>query len=105
MFDLVIIGNYTKDTIVSPSGKRHIDGGGFNYGAHVGAMMGLRTAAVTRLSHEDKRVVEALVRMGVTVYPLYTAHSTDMLLFYPTADPSDTGNGRKRKRSCPISTF
>ena len=32
-YDIVIIGNYTKDTIVSPSGTRVVDGGGFNYGA------------------------------------------------------------------------
>ena len=85
-FDVVIIGNYTKDTIVSPSGTRYVDGGGFNYGAHVAAMMGLKTAAVTRLSREDDRVVEALTRLGITVFPAYTPHSTDMRLFYPTTD-------------------
>ena len=59
-YDIVIIGNYTKDTIVSPTGTRYVDGGGFNYGAHVAAMMGLKTAAVTRLSRGDQRVVDAL---------------------------------------------
>jgi sugar/nucleoside kinase (ribokinase family) len=87
MFDLVIIGNYTKDTIVSPSGTRQVDGGGFNYGAHVAAMMGLRTAAVTRLSIEDVRVVHALERIGVTVFPTFTPHSTTLQLCYPTTDP------------------
>ena len=86
IFDIVIIGNYTKDTIVSPTGTRYVDGGGFNYGAHVAAMMGLKTAAVTRLSEEDQRVVDALVRLGVTVYPTYTPHSTDMRLYYPTSN-------------------
>jgi len=63
-----------------------VDGGGFNYGAHVAAMMGLKTAAVTRLSKDDQRVVDALVRLGITVYPTYTPHSTDMRLHYPTSD-------------------
>jgi sugar/nucleoside kinase (ribokinase family) len=85
-YDIVIIGNYTKDTIVSPSGTRHVDGGGFNYGAHVAFMMGLKAAAVTRLSREDNRVVDALTRLGVTVYPTYTPHSTDMRLYYPTSN-------------------
>ena len=49
-YDVVIFGNYTKDTIVSPAGTRYVDGGGFNYGAHVCAMMGLNTAAVKSLS-------------------------------------------------------
>jgi sugar/nucleoside kinase (ribokinase family) len=83
-YDLVIFGNYTKDTIVSPAGTRSVDGGGFNYGAHVAAMMGLKTAAVTRLAREDIRVVEALVRLGIDVYPTYTLDSTAMRLFYPT---------------------
>jgi sugar/nucleoside kinase (ribokinase family) len=85
-YDIVIIGNYTKDTIISPSGTRYVDGGGFNYGAHVAAMMGLNAAAVTRLSKEDQRVVDALVRIGIAVYPFYTPSSTDMRLFYPTTD-------------------
>jgi sugar/nucleoside kinase (ribokinase family) len=85
-YDLVIIGNYTQDTIVSPAGTRRVDGGGFNYGAHVASMMGLKTAAVTRLSREDIRVVHALARLGVDVYPVYTANSTVMRLSYPTAN-------------------
>jgi sugar/nucleoside kinase (ribokinase family) len=88
-YDLVILGNYTKDTIVSASGTRMVDGGGFNYGAHVASMMGLKTAAVTRLSREDSHVVEALVRVGVTVFPTYTPHSTRLRLYYPTSDPDE----------------
>ncbi len=86
MYDIVILGNYTKDTIVSPAGTRMVDGGGFNYGAHVAAMMGLRTAAVTRLAREDHRVVDALVALGVEVFPTYTPHSTCLRLYYPTSN-------------------
>ncbi len=86
LYDMVIIGNYTKDTIVSPSGSRLVDGGGFNYGAHVAALMGLKTAAVTRLSREDIRVVEALVQLAVDVFPTYTPHSTELRLYYPTSN-------------------
>lgn len=85
-YDVVIIGNYTKDTIISPAGTRYVDGGGFNYGAHVAAMMELSTAAVTRLAHEDQRVVEALLDLGVDVYPTYTEYSTIMELYYPTTN-------------------
>ncbi len=86
-YDIVLIGNYTKDTIISPSGTRQVDGGGFNYGAHVAAMMSLRAAAVTRLSREDVRVVENLEGLGVSVFPVYTPQSTCLTLFYPTTDP------------------
>jgi sugar/nucleoside kinase (ribokinase family) len=85
-FDVVLIGNYTKDTVVSSSGTRLVDGGGFNYGAHVAAMMGLRTAAITRLAREDAHVVENLRQLGVTVFPAYTSHSTHLRLYYPTSN-------------------
>lgn len=85
-YDLVLIGNYTKDTVVSSSGTRLVDGGGFNYGAHVAAMMGLNTAAVTRLAREDAHVVDNLHRLGVAVFPTWTPHSTHLRLYYPTSD-------------------
>jgi sugar/nucleoside kinase (ribokinase family) len=85
-YDLAIMGNYTKDKIVSPAGTRYVDGGGFNYGVHVGAMMGLRVAAITRLAREDEHVVRDLRQLGVDVYPFYSKQSTHMQLYYPTAD-------------------
>ena len=88
-YDVVIFGNYTKDTIISPAGTRYVDGGGFNYGAHVTAMMGLKTAAVTRLAREDHHVVEALRQAGIDPYPTYTPQSTHMRLFYPTTNPDE----------------
>jgi sugar/nucleoside kinase (ribokinase family) len=88
-YDIVIIGNYTKDTIVSPAGTRLVDGGGFNYGAHVAAMMGLKTAAVTRLAFEDRHVVDRLVEIGVDAFPEYTPHSTHLRLYYPNDNPDE----------------
>lgn len=86
IYDIVIIGNYTKDTIISPSGTRMIDGGGFNYGAYVVAMMRLRTATVTRLAKEDSHVLTALQRLGVDVFPVFTPQSTHMRIYYPTTN-------------------
>lgn len=88
-YDVVILGNYTKDTIVSPAGTRHVDGGGFNYGAHVAAMMKLKVAAVTRLAREDDRVVHALRAGGIAAYPTYTPDSTIMRLYYPGTNPDE----------------
>lgn len=86
VYDVVIIGNYTKDTIVSSTGTRMVDGGGFNYGAYVAAMMGLKAATVTRLAKSDQHVVDALLKLGLDVFPEYTQYSTDMRLFYPTSN-------------------
>lgn len=83
-YDIVIFGNYTKDTIVSKAGTRYVDGGGFNYGAHAAANSGKKVAAVTRLAKEDIHVVENLEKIGVTAYPTFTESSTHMKLDYPT---------------------
>ena len=67
-YDIAFLGHYTKDTIISSTGTRVVDGGAFNYGANVAARMGLKVAAVTRLAKEDLRVVEKLKGLGVDVF-------------------------------------
>lgn len=86
-YDLLCIGNYTKDTIISPAGVKYVDGGAVNYAAHATARLGLKTAVVTRLAQVDQRVIEKLEQAGVTCYPLYTPQSTLMKLEYPTLNP------------------
>jgi sugar/nucleoside kinase (ribokinase family) len=87
IYDLLCIGNYTKDTIVSPSGTRYVDGGAINYAAHAANKLGLSVAVVTRLAHEDKRVIDKFNGNGIDCYPTYTPASTTMKLEYPTNDP------------------
>jgi sugar/nucleoside kinase (ribokinase family) len=86
IYDIALLGHYTKDTIVSAAGTRLVDGGAFNYGAHVAARMGLKVAAVTRLAREDFHVVDKLTRLGVAVFARPTPHSTCLRLEYPTAN-------------------
>ena len=86
-YDVLCIGNYTKDTIISPAGRRNVDGGAVNYAAHALARLGLNVAVVTRLAEEDKHVVERLTQSGIDCYPTYTPQSTLMKLEYPTLDP------------------
>ena len=86
VLDIAFLGNYTKDTIVSAAGTRVVDGGAFNYGAHVAAQMGLRTAAITRLAAEDWHVVESLARIGVEALATTTPLSTCLRLEYPSAN-------------------
>jgi hypothetical protein len=61
-YDIACIGNYTKDTIVSPAGTRYVDGGAVNYAAHAVARMDLDVAVVTHLAEEDRRVIDRLAR-------------------------------------------
>lgn len=88
-YDILIFGNYTKDTIVSKKGTFYVDGGGFNYGAHAAVNSGKSVAAVTRLAEEDRHVVETLNSIGVDVYPAFTPSSTHMRLEYPTDNPDE----------------
>jgi len=87
MFELACIGNYTKDTIITPSGTRYTDGGAINYAAHAANLLGVKTIVVTRLAREDSRVVEKFEKSGISCRATYTPSSTLMELFYPTTDP------------------
>ena len=86
-YDVLYIGNYTKDTIVAPSGTKIVDGGAVNYAAHAAARLGNNVAVVTRLAKEDQHVVEKLSQSGIDCYITYTPASTLLKLEYPTADP------------------
>ena len=86
-YDVLYIGNYTKDTIISPAGTRIVDGGAVNYAAHAAARLGFKVAVVTRLAREDERVVEKFTQSGIDCYVTYTPSSTLLRLEYPTADP------------------
>ena len=86
-YDVLYIGNYTKDTIITPSGTKYVDGGAVNYAAHAAARLGMKVAVVTRLSKEDERVVDKFTQSGIDCYVTYTSQSTLLKLEYPTADP------------------
>jgi len=86
-YDVLYIGNYTKDTIVTPAGTRYTDGGAVNYAAHAAARLGWKVAVVTRMSVEDQRVVDKWLQTGIDSFVTYTPQSTLMNLYYPTLDP------------------
>jgi len=87
IYDVVYIGNYTKDTIISPAGTKYVDGGAVNYAAHAAARLGLKVAVVTRLAKEDDYVVEKFRQAGIDCFATYTPQSTLMRLEYPTTNP------------------
>jgi sugar/nucleoside kinase (ribokinase family) len=86
-YDLLCIGNYTKDTIISPTGTKIVDGGAVNYASHAAALLGMKVAVVTHLAKDDEHVVEKFVQSGIDCYAAYTSQSTILKLEYPTADP------------------
>ena len=86
-YEVLYIGNYTKDTIISPSGTKYVDGGAVNYAAHAAGRLGGKVAVVTHLSKEDDRVVEKFKTAGIDCFATYTPFSTLMKLEYPTTNP------------------
>jgi sugar/nucleoside kinase (ribokinase family) len=88
-FDVVTIGNYTKDTIITAAGTTHADGGGVTYSAHAAKTLGRRVAAITRLAKDDFHVVRSLEDFGITVFATATPSSTLMQLEYPTENPDE----------------
>src|SRR5512146_869473 len=85
--DIVCIGNYTKDVIVSPAGIKYVDGGAVNYAAHAAVRLGVKVGVITRLAQEDKRMVENLQKAGVVCQATYTPASTCVRLEYPGSNP------------------
>ena len=86
-YDVLYIGNYTKDTIVTPGGTQYVDGGAVNYAAHAAARLGLQVAVVTHLAKEDNRMVEKFAAAGIDCFATYAPASTLMKLEYPTTNP------------------
>lgn len=85
-YDIAFIGHYTKDTIISSTGTRVVDGGAFNYGSNVAVRMGLKVTAITRLAKEDFHVAEKLKDLGVDVFAHISPQSTCLRLEYPTSN-------------------
>jgi sugar/nucleoside kinase (ribokinase family) len=84
--DVVTIGAYTKDTIVTKSGTRYVNGGGYSYAAHAARLAVPRVGAVTRLATADRDSTNALRGIGVDVRIYDSPASTLMRLEYPTDD-------------------
>lgn len=83
-FDFVVVGAYTKDTIVTRSGTRYVHGGGYSYAAHAARLAGVSVGAVTRLAAEDRESTRLLRSAGVEVMIHESPQSTLMRLEYPT---------------------
>ncbi|HET6452576.1 MAG TPA: hypothetical protein VFI08_14760, partial [Spirochaetia bacterium] len=84
---ILFLGAFTQDTIVSGGTEKVVDGGAFYYGASVAVRMGLRTGAVTRLAARDRGVVVRLQQLGVSLRARETADSTCLRIEYPSGNP------------------
>lgn len=86
-YDILCIGNYTKDKIITPDMTKYVDGGAINYAAHAIKRLGFEVAVLTRLAEEDQGVINDLEEGGIDCYVDYSPFSTTMILDYPTSNP------------------
>jgi sugar/nucleoside kinase (ribokinase family) len=87
-FDVIYIGNYTKDTIIHPvTGTTYVDGGGSHYAVQAAARLGKKVALVTHLAAGDQYVIDKIESAGISCFVTHTPHSTLMKLEYPTTNP------------------
>jgi sugar/nucleoside kinase (ribokinase family) len=66
--DVVVIGHFARDRIVSRGREETASGGSVYYGAVAMRRLGLRVAVVTRLAHTDFPWLEELTAEGIRVY-------------------------------------
>ena len=88
-YDVVHIGNYTKDTIINKGISKIVDGGGFNYGARATVSFINKVAVITKLAEEDSHVIENLIKNRIDAYPIYCKNSTNMVLDYYSDNPDE----------------
>ncbi len=58
VYDVLYIGNYTKDTIITPRETKNVDGGAVNYAARQWLAWVCSLRLSLRLAREDQHVVD-----------------------------------------------
>lgn len=84
-YDIVFIGHITIDEIVAAEGSSTgIGGGAPLFGASAAAVTGKKLAVITRISKDDKYLVETLEKTGIDVYLQYALNTTHMRVIHPS---------------------
>ena len=58
IYDVLYIGNYTKDTIITPAGTKYVDGGGSELCRPRGCLAWPESGGCDPARKEDDRVVD-----------------------------------------------
>ena len=83
----MLLGAYTKDTIIKPNETpEHVDGGRFNYGTNVVKRMGLKDCFRNQTGQRRFPFNGPTQELGVEFYAEATPHSTGMTLEYKTSN-------------------
>ncbi len=85
-YDLVFIGDFARDIIVRGNQRDVSSGGSVYYGAVAAALLGTRTAIITRLHPDDFHLLDEVRDAGVAVYAQPASQTSGIENIYRTAD-------------------
>ena len=84
--DLIFVGDFAKDILVY-DGKREVAAGGsVYYGAVCVALLGIKTAVITRLHPDDFPMLDELLHAGIRVFAQPAPQTSGIENIYTTAD-------------------
>lgn len=75
-YDVIIVGHFAKDRNVYQGEARTVLGGAVQYGGAALASTGVRGAILTRLSEQDRPLLDGLEARGVQVFCRYGSSTT-----------------------------
>ncbi|MGA9397076.1 MAG: PfkB family carbohydrate kinase [Anaerolineaceae bacterium] len=85
-FDVMMIGNFAKDKLITDGVEQVASGGGVYYGSVVIRRLGLNVAVVTRLHPDDFPRLEELKEAGVVVYATPAEGTSGIANYYRSND-------------------
>ncbi len=86
-FDIVLLGNFSKDRIVLPNGdKIEKPGGGVYYGAFPLKKLGVNVGVCTKLARDDFGLLFEFKEKNIPLMPIETASTVSIENIYPEKD-------------------
>jgi sugar/nucleoside kinase (ribokinase family) len=70
MFDIAMIGHFSKDVLITLGEVKTMPGGAVYYGSIPVAKMGLRIAVITKIAEEDLHLANPMLDAGVSLFPV-----------------------------------
>jgi len=86
-YDIVFVGHVSVDEIETPEGSAHgVPGGAPLFGAYAARGAKKKIAVVTRMSEEDKHILEPLKANSIDVYLQASSSTTHLRVVHPTGN-------------------
>ena len=84
--DIIFVGDFAKDILVYDGKRERTAGGSVYYGAVCVALLGIKTAVITRLHPDDFPMLDELLDAGIRVFAQPAPQTSGIENIYTTAD-------------------